>query len=286
MVGAPNDRPRGRTWKFALPLIRIPDDTRVRNVEHKHESSAKVVVVGTGFGTLYLKGPGGPEGDAMLLREWIGTMLADAFGLPTFHFGLLPRPFGDEDGDICLSDGNLLRRDAVFASRREPGAVWEGGSDQLEIVGNGSAFSRIVVFDTWVRNMDRYVERQSGRPHLNMGNVFISGDRARGEQPTLLAMDHTHVLVDEAAFHDGNGAPLVRDEKVYGCFPEFRAFLTEKDLRDSLDDLSAFSFEQVRNLVSSAPECWGMTSQKATSVASFLSARARFLAPRSSGQFL
>ena len=152
-----------------LPLIEIPAETRIRTVDHRHDSSAKVIVVTTALGSLYVKGPRGTDGDAMLLREWAGTRLAEGLGLPTFRYGLLLEPLGAGEPDVLLSDGSALRRDAVFASAREPGVVWEGGPEQLRVVGNASAFSRLVVFDTWVRNRDRYFEAAHGRGAYQYG---------------------------------------------------------------------------------------------------------------------
>jgi hypothetical protein len=190
--------------KFSVPCIEIPAGTSIRSVELAHDGAAKALVVQTGLGKLYVNGPSGAEGDAMLLREWVGTRLAEFFGLPTFQYGLMADPLGSSPDALILSDGRHLRRDVVFAAVAEPGAAWEGGREQLDLVGNHSAFGRLVVFDTWVRNGDRCVVSPGGRLHQNKGNVFISSDKTRGKKHHLLAMDHTHILGDETPMEEGD----------------------------------------------------------------------------------
>ncbi|WP_338661122.1 HipA family kinase [Pararoseomonas sp. SCSIO 73927] len=269
-----------------MPRIEIPAGTRIRSVDLAHDSSAKVLLVRSTFGRLYVKGPIGPEGDGMLLREWIGTRLADHFGLPTFQYGLMARPLGDPADELSLSDGTHLRHDVVFAAVLEQGATWEGGQEQLGQVGNRSAFSRLVVFDTWIRNLDRYVPLPGGRIHQNKGNVFISSESRRGRHPQILAMDHTHVLGGDAVLEQGRASPYVQDNGIYGHFPEFAGFVSGSDIESALEALAIVDFADIQGVVGSVPGEWGMSVDRVQRLSEFLVARARYVAGRGSRPFL
>jgi hypothetical protein len=260
-----------------LPLIHIPTDVRVRAVELAHESSAWVIIAACTDGRYYVKGLSGLEGNQMLLCEWIGTQLANEFGLQTLHYGIMHDPIAPGEGPIYLKNQSHLRTDAVFASRPEPGLAWEGGQEMLALVGNRSAFARLVVFDTWVRNFDRHVQRGS-IPHQNQGNVFISTDAKRGKKRQLLAIDHTHILGDEVRLLQGEASKHVFDRAIYGLFAEFIPYIKAADLKKAVDDLRNIPHQKIFDLVSSTPSCWGMTDAVARSLSAFLLARARHVA--------
>jgi len=271
---------------FSVPRIEIPPGTCIRSVYLAHNSAAKVLVVRTGFGRLYVKGPSGVNGDAMLLREWVGTRLAEFFGLPTFRYGLMSEPLGTSPDELVLSDESHLRHDVVFAAVEEPGVVWEGGREQLDLVGNRSAFSRLVVLDTWMRNLDRCVPLQDGRLHQNKSNVFISSNKDRGRKPQVLAIDHTHVLGDETPLEQGDASPHVEDTRIFGLFPEFVSFVSPKDIASALAALSNVDFAGMQDIVGSVPPTWGMTADRTQRLAEFLVARARYVVGRGSQPFL
>ena len=256
-----------------MPLIEIPLGTHILRVDQALETAAKVLVVATTFGRMYLKGPPGEEGNGQLVREWIGTRLAQAFHLPTLSYGILENL---PQAQLLLADGRALRQDAVFATLEEPGAAWEGGSEALDLVGNRSAFSRLVVFDTWVRNLDRHVPRVNGS-HENKGNVFVSSDSRRGHRPQLLAMDHTHVFGSPAVIRNGAASPMVQDAVVYGLFDDFRPRLAARDLERAIHDLTGMRQPVLMDMIAPLIGRWGLTDAAADGIAGFLEARAQFV---------
>ena len=226
-------------------------------------------------GRLYVKGPSGLDGDAMLLREWFGSSLADAFGLQTLNYSLMAEPVNPLDGHIPLADGSQLRTDMAFATRVEPGLAWEGGSEALLLVGNRSDFARMVVFDTWVRNVDRYCPRSDGSYHSNLGNVFLSTDKSRATKPQLLAVDHTHILFGNHEFPMGDQTSRISDPTIYGLFPEFRDLINDKDLKNAFRKLESIQYQTIISIAKTTPSCWGMTNAMAHALASFLVTRAK-----------
>lgn len=192
-------------------------------------SSARTAVVETDTGTGYLKALGNPEGPNTLACELVGTRLAQWLGLPTLDFALIKIdevdeiPFYNPAGE---SDGQALPGPA-FVTREERGETWSGKTRQLNGLANPQDISRLVVFDTWTLNCDRYGPNKDRlqKPRINRGNVFLSEEAAKGKL-CLKAIDHTHCFTC--------GRPLttrvadldtIQDERVFGLFPEFRKYL-------------------------------------------------------------
>jgi hypothetical protein len=143
----------------------------------------------------YLKALGNPEGPHILASEWIATKLAAWFGLSVFDHAIV---MVDEFVEIRHVDaeGNLTGIAATgpaFITRREAGETWSGDRKQLKRLVNPHDVSRLVVFETWLLNCDRYSRANSDpltRARINRNNVFLSEEAPNG-QFTLKAMDHS-----------------------------------------------------------------------------------------------
>lgn len=114
-------------------------------------SSSRTALIQTDTGAAYLKAINNPEGPHVLACDWFGTQLARRFGLRTFDVAVLE--IGDLD-EIPLN-GSLAQPGTAFVSRAEEG-ITMGGHRALSNVENIGDIPRLVVFDTWVRNCDRY----------------------------------------------------------------------------------------------------------------------------------
>jgi hypothetical protein len=111
--GHPSSR-RGNFGQCKLPLIPIPLDVRIRAVELAHESSAQVIIAACTDGRFYVKGPPCLDGNQMLLCEWIGTQLANEFGLQTLHYGVMRDPVAasrDKHISLILVGKSAFSRD-------------------------------------------------------------------------------------------------------------------------------------------------------------------------------
>ncbi len=111
-----------------MPLIRFSPNPRIRRVIQRDNGSAELLVVNSDAGRLYVKGPKGKDGDHMLVKEWIGTRLADHFRLPTLDHGVIDIPVGT---DFALAGGETIRSGTVFATRAEPGDDWQGDVETI-----------------------------------------------------------------------------------------------------------------------------------------------------------
>jgi HipA-like kinase len=223
-----------------LPTV-IPSSTRPSRV---------VTDVGPG----YLKMPTTAEGPSALVSELIGTQLAEWLGLPVFDYAVVRVAEADVN-----PDSNDTQSVPAFVTREEPGNPWQGSVKELRLVENTADFSRIVVFDTWVGNIDRYsspVLRGERKVHRNDLNVFMSDDAPAGRF-TLKAYDHTHCQFNRiAASPQIDLERKIRDSDVYGCFPEFRKFLDREVVRLAMSRLSEMNEETARMVVESVPNEW------------------------------
>ena len=143
------------------------------------DTSMGTCLVKTDAGEAYLKVISDRESPHHLACEWVGTHLARWLGLETFDVALL-HIHGD-DG-IELRGGYLAKSGPAFVARREQGFPWGGQISELADLANSADIGRLVVFDTWIRNIDRCPPEGSTRPP-NLGNVFLSNERCAPGKP-------------------------------------------------------------------------------------------------------
>jgi HipA-like protein len=160
--------------------------TQFVRFEKAFDTSVGTSTVVTDAGKAYLKALGNRQGPHALVCEWVGTRLADWFGLATFDYALLML---DENDEIPLPRGLRALPGSAFVTREEPGFSWGGDPKELETLANPADVSRLVVFDTWTRNCDRHSPAGS-RVHYD--NVFFSREGVSADVSRLIAMDHTH----------------------------------------------------------------------------------------------
>jgi hypothetical protein len=111
-------------------------------------------------------------------------------------------------------------------------------------------------------------------------NLFLSSTEGAPEGKFILkAIDHGHILTCGRRL-DRNLLKIdcIKEERVYGLFPFFRAFLSEGYFATALDVLAKVQPSFWEDLLARVPEEWNM-SQK-DSISQFLLDRARFLADR------
>lgn len=106
-------------------------------------SSSRTAVVETDAGEAYLKAINNPEGPQVLACDWVGTHLAQRFGLPTFDTAILEI---DEIDEIPI-EGTFASSGPAFVTRGEVGSTM-GGGKALKNVENIADLPRLVVFDT------------------------------------------------------------------------------------------------------------------------------------------
>jgi hypothetical protein len=237
-------------------------------------TSTGVAIVDTDCGEGFLKALSNPEGPHVLGCELVGSLLADWIGLPTLDFAIVDV---SDDDEIPLATGGKAGIGPAFISRRVNGASWGGDIDSLRLVDNIEDISRMILFDTWVRNCDRYRPEPRRR---NLDNVFyVRHYETDRSQVVLTAIDHTHAftcgreLSRRIAHIDA-----VQDELTYGEFPEFTEFrnlAVEAAVRQRLHEMD---IAEAQRFVGMVPATWVEDVEVKAAWASFIAGRAGFLA--------
>jgi hypothetical protein len=237
-------------------------------------TAAGTMLVKTDQGDGYLKAMGNPGGEHCLACEYVGTQLAQWFGLSTFEFALIELTEVDE---LPFNKGGNAKPGPAFISRKERGGPWGGSSRELKRLVNPDDLTGLVILDTWTLNWDRYSIPEKGKPRINRDNVFLSEQAPKG-QLLLKAMDHTHIfmkgseLTRKLAHLD-----RVKDNKVYGLFPEFRPLLGEKAARRGIERLKEFTRAEAEKIVQSIPKEWDVSDGARKAIVDFLVNRARYM---------
>jgi hypothetical protein len=259
--------------------------TTIKRFIHGIPSSARTALVATDAGQGYLKAMGGPEGEHTLAAELVATRLAQWFGLSTFDLAIVvvdvldEIPFMDRDGNQT----GQAKYGPAFITRGESGDSWSGDERQLAKLVNPQDVARLVVFDTWLLNCDRHSWPQGNPPRparINRNNVFLSEVAPPG-QFVLKAMDHTHCFTCGRPWTNRLAAiDNVKDGRLFGLFPEFRAFLGEDRLaiQQAVRDLRSIDRKKVIDCMQGIPKEWGVPQAALDALVELVVNRATFVA--------
>jgi hypothetical protein len=227
----------------------------------------------------YLKAMGNGEGPHALACEWVGSSLAKWFGLSVPEFAIVRLTAKDR---YSLPGGRRTEPGPAFVSRFVPGDTWGGSLEELQCLENPRDLTRLVVFDTWVRNCDRHPPAAANRKP-NERNVYL-GATKNADLVRLYAIDHTHCfdgrpeLTPKLADLD-----IVRDDDVYGLFPAFRAFIDSDELAWCKGFLQAVESKEVRSIVDGIPIEWEVSPEARNALIELICRRAAYLADKIQG---
>lgn len=133
--------------------------------------------------------------------------------------------------------------------------------------------AKLVIFDTWVRNIDRYAAQGDGT--ANRDNLLFA-PTAQGKF-RMHPIDHASCFVS-ADFDELAGPEALADKEIYGLFPEFRPYLTPNRVADAIEQMLAIPADSVRDVVNSVPPQWGVTAQERDRLAEMIIGRAPLVA--------
>ncbi len=235
------------------------------------DSGAGTLIVETDSGLAYMKALGNPDGPHALVKEFLGTSFARVLGLPTFDFAIIEVTTIDELP--FFRDGNAQPGPA-FVTRSETGMTWGNDNRMLGKVDNPETISGLVVLDTWLRNTDRF----STHPNrINWDNVFFSTESESGL--SLRAMDFSHCIEYGGELTQRVlSIDKIRDEQIYGLFPEFRQRITRDHIRRFASNLGNTSQAGITEFVARIPHEWELSTQVRNRLSDFLVQRASFVA--------
>ena len=248
---------------------------KIRRVEETLKTGTQAVAVVTDVGRCVAKFLGNTEGPHVLAAEFIGTRLAALLGLPVFDHAVF-----DYDGfpEIVLTSGAKAKAGPAWITRREEGVPWSGGEEHLALLANPADVAGLVVLDCWTRNCDRHCPaRQPTR--INRNNVFFSRESAPEGQFRLIAMDHTHILTCGRELTPALAEiDVVKDDTVYGLFPEFAATMQLRDFRAACARLAAVPSRAIEAVVAAVPVEWEVDAATRSAIVGLLTGRRDYLA--------
>jgi hypothetical protein len=224
----------------------------------------------------YLKAMGNRQGPHALAAEFVGSSLAQWFRLAVADFALFTLP---AESCFDLPRNARTHPGPAFVSRHVEGRTWGGTVAELRELDNPGDVTRLVVFDTWVRNCDRHPpDLNTRRP--NYANVYL-GDTDRPAHPRLFAIDHTHCFDcgRDLTRHLAN-IDLVRDNRTYGLFPSFVPYLDPGQLVWCGAMLRSLQADTVRAIVDSIPPEWDVPADARAALTEQILKRATFVATR------
>lgn len=247
--------------------------TAFRRFVRSYPTSLCTSLVEMDQGFAYLKGLGNREHPNCLACEVVGTALADWLGAETLDWDIYAVKREDE---IPILEGRVQEGGSFVTRAEQTGVTWSGDEEDLTKLSNPSAISKLVVLDTWFRNCDRHAPDGL---RINRDNVLLVRDTNTKKQYRLLAMDFTH------AFSCGHELTrrmsyieYVKDESVYGLFPEFVRFLDITEMDACAERLNEITSEEIGAIMQLIPDEWHVSRDVKASWSSLLLNRARFLA--------
>lgn len=237
--------------------------TELLTVAESVATSTGATEVDTDAGRAYIKPMGNRSGPHVLATDWVGTHLAKWFGLSTFDIALLSLT---EDDEFALPDYKGSRYKAepgpAFAARYEHGASWGRTTRELDELVNPQDITRLVVFDTWTLNCDRHhYNLQARRP--NYDNVYLSTEGVKPGKRRLIAMDQGLCFIRSGEDLTPNLSRIdkVRDEHVYGVFPEFRDRLDVAMMRRCAARLRDMEPAISDAMIATVPQEWEVSDE-------------------------
>jgi hypothetical protein len=148
--------------------------TKVKRVIETLRTSTRVAKVSTDCGIGFLKGMGNPAGLDSLACELVGSELARWFYLVTPAFAMLRA-----DGlDIPIEGGGSVQTGPAFISQEIRGSTGDGGDAFISQLQNQDDIAKLIVFDTWIRNGDRFLQMSKSKTQYQTEIISSFGHQA------------------------------------------------------------------------------------------------------------
>jgi hypothetical protein len=235
------------------------------------QTSTGVVRVMTDAGIGYLKALGSEQGPHSLVREYVGTSIAKFLGLKTFEFAIINVHSDDE---IVLGTGENAVSGPAFITKEVQSAI--PGTVEIKKVCNTNEFAGLVLTDTLLLNKDRFPGIRVGNPNYdNLLFVKSSRDRTKYE---LITMDFSYCM--HTSYSIGRtlaNIDSVKNEAIYGLFPEFKEFITPDTIKPFKDKLNLLDAECINTILTSVPVEWDFNQTTKEILQDFLVSRAYYL---------
>ena len=258
-----------------LSCGRLCQPTKILKEIQQFPSSTCPALVDTDVGQGYIKGISNPQGTDALVSELVAGELGVWMGLSIPSFAVV----AECSIEIPMMGQSQVIQPPLFFSKSIDGVPHDGSDTFLQRLRSKKDLAKLVVFDTWVRNTDRYSE-ENGPSYENL--LF---ERCRNRRSyELVPIDHTHCFSDGG--FDCDLQAMTEDAAIYGLFPEFRPFIEASGVAAALSHLDGLDREFVQTCVNSIPVEWRMSKDQRNQLVDFICGRAAFLVSSLAGKLV
>lgn len=250
--------------------------TQLRMVAASADTSTGATEVDTDAGPAYIKPLGNRQGPHVLATDWVGTHLARWLGLSTFDIAILTLT---ADDSFPLPRGYAAQPGPAFAARAEPGEPWGRTAEELDQLVNPEDITRMVVFDTWTLNCDRHHHDPAVR-RPNYDNVYLSRADIGAGKRRLVAMDHGLCFIRSGEDLTANLSNIakVKDEHLYGLFPEFPDRLNAGIIHGCIARLGEMDAATADAMIATVPREWEVSREARQAWSQLICRRAAYVA--------
>lgn len=226
-------------------------------------SNASPIQVLTDAGIGFVKAPNNSNGAGMVIAELVAAELGSWFGLNIPPFAIVRNC----EIDLRMARNGEAMQAPLFFSKQVDGISYDGSETLVSKIRNKEDIAKLVVFDTWICNWDRYEH-----PHENYDNLLFVKDKRKYD---IYAIDHTYAFNGE--FPVGLNNEMISEESVYGNFPNFAPYIDYNTITSALEKLSQLDRDFVEQIVNSVPTEWGLGEIASQSLTELICRRAEFV---------
>jgi hypothetical protein len=213
---------------------------------------------------------GNPAGNGSLASELVAAELAGLLGLRVPDFAIVEI----QDIIIEMQGSGPMERGPAFASRTLEGTPADGTKLFVQKLNRPGDVSKLIAFDTWIRNSDRCPPADALDPEPRRDNLFFA---PTGRKYDIVALDHSHCFVEGDLDVELGDDQLASDPRVYGAFPEFEGFIRERDVIEATALLGRVTAAEAEQVVRAVPVAWGPSAQSREAWVRLITDRALFV---------
>ncbi len=246
-----------------------------REIE-RFDSSTKPCLADTDEGKAILKAANNPAGKFAIVSEILCAELGKWFGLKVPDFCVLD----SINLKIQLGKTNQIFEAPIFGSKYLIAETRDVSGKMLSKLSNVQDISKLVIFDTWLRNYDRYDPQYA---NLNSDNYLLRqiGNSAKYE---LVVIDHSHCISLDSPNDVSDWDDLTNDNAIYGLFPEFVPFVLPEHVKSALEQLGQLNEADVVQIINSIPLGLDLSQASRKSLQKFICERAKYVVTNFTGQ--
>lgn len=236
-------------------------------------TNSLTVEVETDQGSGFLKCLSDKVDPGDLVCELIGSRLARLLGLVVPDFATISVP---DDAPFTLAKGAKILPGHGFISRKVSGEPLENSRAALLSLDNPKDLAKLVVFDTWTVNCDRYRPASSARKSMrNDRNLMLSRSSATAGKFVLMPIDHGCCFKCLRSLTPPTLRQATTDDTLYGMFPEFDGLVLRADALTAAVELQSISRDAISSALDDVPNEWGFTNSIRDALLDMLTQRQR-----------